>query len=56
MATMADIVKKNRQFFAGWKTFVSDQKSIDLSAKNIHLTEIIDFMIWSSKLPKKHEK
>lgn len=42
------IIKRNRNFFNLQEAPVCDQKTIDLSAKNLRLDEVIKLIMWSS--------
>ena len=46
MVKMGEVIRKNRKFFNKQKPTISDQKSIDLSGQNTHLSEIVDLMMW----------
>lgn len=56
MIDFSKIINKNRDFFVKQKTSIVDQKNVDLSARNVHLVEIIEYIFWSSIFYKKTKK
>lgn len=51
MSSILKLIKRQREIFSRKKS-ISDQKNIDFSVRNIRLSEIVDFIIWSASRSK----